>query len=77
MVSKKKERSGRGDPNDDGNGGDPERDDDSKDSYVGKGKKPYNPLSLENTMKRKQDNDTIPWLDNNVVWKEYNQRMIT
>ena len=28
-------------------------------------------------MKRKQDNDTIPWLDNNVVWKEYNQRMVT
>ena len=70
-------KNGGGNPDDDGNGGDSERDDDSKNSFAEKGKKPYNPLSLENTMKRKQDNDAIPWLENKVIWKEYNQQMVT
>ena len=72
-----KKRSHQGNTGDGRNGGYPGGNEDSTRSNTSKTKKPTNPLSLDNTLKRKQDNDTILWLNNKITWKEYDQQMIT
>ena len=74
--STKKKRSTRSTTDGDGSGGDSEGEEGSTRSSTSKKKKNLDPLSLEMTLKRKQDNDTIPWLTNNITWKEYDQRML-